>query len=202
MIDTAVNRMPQGIALGVGEQIVKQYKVGRYTFRQGSIEVIVTNKRVIRYEESSLFGMQNNQIDEINIDAVHGMYTHMKRSISIIGLVASLILIIYGIAMLSAGGRYGGYGGMQIYGFISLALAALIIFLSLKPSLEFGLMGAIGNPALGTVVNTRGRLFRRESNGVVFQFKPTADTTVMLKELGACVYDLKTLGDRAIEKWR
>ena len=72
VIDTAVNRMPQGIALGVGEQIVKQYKVGRYTFRQGSIEVIVTNKRVIRYEESSLFGMQNNQIDEINIDAVHG----------------------------------------------------------------------------------------------------------------------------------
>ena len=78
----SVNRMPQGIALGNGERIVKQYAIGRYTFRQGSINVIVTNKRVIRYEESTWMGMQNNRIDEINIDAVHGTSTTMVRSIS------------------------------------------------------------------------------------------------------------------------
>lgn len=209
------NRMPQGIALGVDERIVKQYKIGRYTFRQGSIYVIVTNKRVIRYEESTWLGMQNNQIDEINIDAVHGVFTHMRRSISILGIVIGLVLLIIGLSMLFAGSGRGydyGYGyGLEImssgffsrklFGFIALVVSGVVFYYSLKPTLEFGLMGAIGNAALSTVVNKRGRIIRNDSNSVIFQFKPTAETTTMLKEIGACIYDLKTLGDSVIEKW-
>lgn len=41
------NQMPQGIDLGVGEVVVKQYRVSRYTFRKGYIDVVITNKRVI-----------------------------------------------------------------------------------------------------------------------------------------------------------
>ena len=201
-----VNRMPQGIALGDGERIVKQYGIGRYTFRQGSIDVIVTNKRVIRYEESNWMGMQNNQIDEINIDAVHGTSTTMVRSISIIGAICALFFIIVGIAFISmnSGNSYRYYSSDLrgiIIGVIGICIGVFIFAKSCRPTLLFSLHGAIGGAALQTVVNNRGRLFGRNDTSVVFQFKPTSETTVMLKEIGACVYDLKTLGDAAIEKW-
>ena len=200
---SGVNRMPQGIAMGVNERIVKQYKIGRYTFRQGSIEVIVTNKRVIRYEESSLFGMQNNQIDEINIDSVHGVSTHMRRSISVLGMIFAVLFLVLGLVALfgDLGIGYRKSGMEYIAGFVMLAVCAVIVYASLKPTVEFAMMGSVGNFALGTVVNSRGRMFRNDNNSLIFQFKPTAETTVMLKEIGACVYDLKTLGDKAIEKW-
>lgn len=198
-VSTGVNRMPQGIALGVDEQIVKKYNIGRYTFRQGSIDVIVTNKRVIRYEESKWMGMQNNHIDEINIDAVHGISTHMVRSISILGLIASLVLISNGAIMAFATRSH--YINMQALGVIALLIGVFILFKSFRPTLQFSVRGTVGGPALMTDVNMRGRIFGRNDTSVVFQFKPTPETTVMLKEIGACVYDLKTLGDAAIAKW-
>jgi len=204
LIDTRVNTMPQGIALGVGEQIVKQYKIGRYTFRKGSIDVIVTNKRVIRYEESTWLGMQNNQIDEINIDAVHGVTTHMRRSISILGMIFALIFFIVSMVFLFGNIGFGYYGKSAIeyvIGFAALAACAVIVISSLKPSLVFTVQAAIGNPALATVVNLHGRFMRSSTGGIIMQFKPTPETTVMLKEIGACVYDIKTLGDAAISKW-
>lgn len=208
--DFSMNKMPQGIALGVDERVVKQYKIGRYSFRQGSIEVIVTNKRVIRYEESNWLGMQNNQIDEINIDAIHGVSTSMMRSISIIGIVFALIFLvvgIVGIAGLSEYRRYGfSLGSFEwLIPVIGFGACALILMHSFSPSLVFYMHGAIGAPALMTTVNLRGRFFGSNAMGgasAIFQFKPTAETTVMLKEIGACIYDLKTLGDTAIDKWR
>lgn len=195
-----VNRMPEGIALGVGERVVKEYQIGRYSFRQGKIVVIVTNKRVIRYEESSLFGMQNNQIDEVNIDAVHGTLTHMRRSISAFGLIVALVLIIVGLSTLFGGGYYVAFT-TRLIGIVSLVIAAVILIGSLRPMLEFALLGSVGGTVLGTVVNKRGRIIRNDSNSIIFQFKPTTEIIVMLKEIGACIYDLKTLGDAAIEKW-
>ena len=197
-----VNRMPQGIALGVDERVVKQYKIGRYSFRQGFIYVLVTNKRVIRYEESTLFGMQNNQIDEINIDAVHGITTRMRRSISILGVFFTLIFFVLGCVCLNFDSRYGyGQSGGTLVGVILLLVALAILVGCFKPTLEFGVLGSVGNNVLGTLVNSRGRWFRNDSNSVLFQFVPTEETTIMLKEIGACIYDLKTLGDAAIEKW-
>lgn len=203
------NRMAEGIALGIGEELVKRYRIGRYTLRQGEISVIVTNKRVIRFEESNWFGMQTNRMDEVNIDAVQGTSCTMQRSISILGLCATLILLIFGILSISQGSGYSGYyrygGGFSlgtIFGLSAVFAALLIIVNSLRPTLRFQIHGAVGAPVLQTEVNTLGRIFGRNYASFVFQFKPTAETATMLKEIGACVYDLKTLGDAAIEKWR
>jgi len=147
-----------------------------------------------------LFGMQNNQIDEVNIDAVHGTLTHMRRSISALGLIVALVLTIVGLVTLFGGGYYVDFT-TRLIGIVSLAVAAVIMIGSLRPMLEFALLGSVGGAVLGTVVNKRGRIIRNDSNSIIFQFKPTAETTVMLKEIGACIYDLKTLGDAAIEKW-
>ena len=87
-------------------------------------------------------------------------------------------------------------------GIVSIVLALLVIALSLRPTLYFCLHGGVGGPALETVVNARGRIFGRNNDSVMFQFRPTPETSDMLKEIGACIYDVKTLGDAAIEKWR
>ena len=188
------NRMPQGVALGSDERIVKNYRIGRYSFKQGAIDVIVTNKRVIRFEDSSLFGMKNNRIDEINIDAVHGVSTDMKRALSPFGFIISLILFIVAIGALVA-----GLSALTFIG--ALALCALALFLSLRPKLEFKIHGSVGGDALMNRVNSRALAIRSAGVGAVFQFKPTPETTVMLKEIGALLYDLKTLGDAAISRW-
>ena len=183
------NKMPEGIALGIGEEIVKRYKIGQYTFRQGAISVIITNKRVIRYEESNWLGMQTNRIDEINIDAVHGTSCTMARSISILGMVAAIILFLVGAFFASdtLGGR--GNSGFGLFGIVCIAIAVIIIINSFRPTLCFHLHGAVGAPVLQTDVNVLGRIFGRNYSSIVFQFKPTAETTVMLKEIGACIYD-------------
>ena len=79
-------------------------------------------------------------------------------------------------------------------------IAVIILFLSLKPSLNFYVYGG-GGKSLETIVNNRGRLFGRHNVGVFFQFKPTPEVTPMLKEIGALIYDIRTLGDNAIERW-
>lgn len=199
-VDAKAYRMAQGIALGHGEKVVRRYNVARYTFGQGSMEVIVTNKRVIRYEESQWFLMTENNIDEVNLDVVHGVSTTMKRSLSSLSLFAAIALLMFGIIALSFSMNFGAVSGIAVFIFC-LLVAILAIVLGLRPTMYFCLHGAVGGDTLQTAVNYQGRLFGRNNDSVFFQFKPTAETTEMLKEIGACIYDLKTLGDAAIEKW-
>ena len=194
-----VNRMPDGVALGSDERIVRQYQIGRYTLRQGAIEVIVTNKRVIRFEQSSLFGLRNARIDEINIDSVHGASTDMRRSFNPIVLGIAAILIIVGLIMtITALSQRDS----PLIPLGAIALGVIILLITLKPTLVFSLHASVGNPVLNTTVNDKGRFLRFGSGtNAVFQFRPTEETTVMLMEIGALIYDLKTLGDAAISRW-
>lgn len=214
-------RTPEGIAMGTGEKLVKQYKVAKFIlFRRGTIDIIVTNKRVIRYEQSTMFGLKNVDIQEMNIDSVHGVTAKVKRSVSLSGILLSLFLAIVGIiAMVSLAGSgdsgyssYYGYssynplGGllngfhiiMMLIGFIG---SAWIVLRMLLPVVHFHVLGAIGHGALPTSVSLLGRYAWVNTSGLLFQFKPTAESLAMLKEIGACIYDLKTLGDSAIDKW-
>ena len=189
------NRIQGGVIFSVDEKIVRHYQIGRYFLRKGSIELIVTNKRVIRFEESSLFGMRNNMMDEIDIQSITGVTASMQRSASILGLTAGLVFLIVGIA---------GFANLRdIHPLIPpavLLLSFIILFLSFKPSLIFYVHGG-GGRALTTVVNMRGRLFGIHNAGIVFQFRPTPEVTDMLKEIGALIYDIRTLGDKGIERW-
>ena len=201
-ITPSLIRMPNGIALGEGEQIVKQYRIGRYTLRRGEVIVTVTNKRVIRYELSSFLGLQNNVIEDVNIDVVNGTTTEVKRSLSILGLSVATVLLVLGILMI-----VWSFGSIRfspllfIGGFVSLGITGISVFKSIQPTMYFTLQTALGSRTLETSVNDRGRFMRFGKTGAIFQFKPTPETVIMLQEIGAMIYDLKTLGDTAIEKW-
>ena len=195
-------RMPNGIALGEGERIVKQYRIGRYTLRRGEVIVTVTNKRVIRYEISSFLGLQNNLIEDVNIDVVNGTATEVKRSLSILGLTVATILLVLGILMIVWSFSFWHFDPLLFIGGISaIAVTAFLVFKSIQPTMYFTLQTALGSRTLETSVNDRGRFMRFGKTGAIFQFKPTPETVIMLQEIGAMIYDLKTLGDMAIEKW-
>lgn len=197
-----VNRMINNIALSTDEKIVRQYRIGTYTLRQGTVEVIVTNKRVIRYETSNWMGMQSNRLDEVNLDAVHGVSCTMARSASVLGLTAAGVMGLLGLFMLSSAiNSYSSQLVQLVFGILLMGAAVLILLNSFRPSMDFCVHGALGAPALNTSVNVMGRLFGRNNASIVFQFKPTRETVTMLEEIGACIYDLKTLGDKAMEKW-
>ena len=51
-------------------------------------------------------------------------------------------------------------------------------------------------------MNLRGKLMNSAGYGIIFQYKPTADAVKMIKELGACITDLKERGDAAIDTWK
>jgi hypothetical protein len=189
------NRIQGGVIFSVDERIVRHYQIGRYFMRKGSIELIVTNKRVIRFEESTLFGMRNNMMDEIDIQSITGVSASMRRSASILGLTAGLILLLVGIVGLTKLRDVN-----PLIPLAALLLSFIILFLSFKPSLMFYVHGG-GGRALTTVVNSRGRIFGIHNIGTVFQFRPTPEVTDMLKEIGALIYDIRTLGDKGIERW-
>lgn len=198
------NRMQGGLIFGSDEQIIRHYQIGRYTLRKGTIELIVTNKRVIRYEESSLFGMRNNFLDEVDIQSIQGVSAMMRRSVSILGLTIGLAFLIFGLVTLFNKDPYsrGGLFGLGILPSLAALLIALIILVkSFKPTLAFYVRGGGEGTGLETVVNARGRIFGRHNIGVVFQFKPTAEVAPMLKEIGALIYDIRTLGDAGIARW-
>lgn len=115
----------------------------------------------------------------------------------------ALAFILGGLGLIISGASayYGPEAGPIIGGLVGIALGVLVLIKSFKPTVIFYVQGAHTSPAVVTAVNVFGRIIR-DGQGAIFQFEPTAETAVMLKEVGACVYDLKTMGDEAISKWR
>ena len=89
--------------------------------------------------------------------------------------------------------------------FIGLILLGVAVFMGIscrKPSYLFSIYATTSSQAMTTGVNLRGKLFGNNGNGIVFQYKPTQDALTMMCEIGACIVDLKTKGDYAIEAWK
>ncbi len=186
------HEMPSGVSLGMDEKVVRQYRIGRYTLRKGAVDVIVTNKRVIRYEDSTWFGMRTNRMDDIELKAISGVSCAMSRSISIPGLIFGGSLAVAGLTMMA-----GNIG----VGLLACLVGLVILLCSFRPSMVFCLYGPVSSGMLDTSVNVMGRLFGRNNSSMLFQFKPTSETTAMLREIGACINDLKNLGETAVARW-
>lgn len=191
------------IALGEGEQKVKEYVLGKYPFGCGTVQLIVTNKRVILKESYSFLFSTHSRIEELNLESVHGINGNIGRGRNKILFLIGLILSIgslFAVNLLS-NLLFGmpGYGGvsmpMLICGLIVLVLSCIF------PYMTFGIIGmGSDHQSLMTGINLNGKTFLNQ--GVVFQPRPTADARKSIAEAGACIFDLRTYGDEAIEKWK
>lgn len=105
------------IALGEGEQKVKEYVLGKYPFGCGRVNLVITNKRVILKESYSLLFLSHNRVEELNLESIHGVNGNigrgMNRKMFLIGFIIALVSLFAGIILPNIMGYssyYGYYG--------------------------------------------------------------------------------------------
>lgn len=197
------------IALIQGEVVVKQYHIGEFAkglgpAGKGSASIIVTNKRVISKQDSNFFGSSSTSVEEITLDNVAGVKNYFSQGYTIWRLVVAAISALIGIIVtFSSFGGWRGFSFMQfLYGLGICGVAVYMGITSRKPSYLFSIYAASANQAMVMGANLRGKIFNSGGYGIMFQYKPTKEAVKMMCEIGACIVDLKTKGDYAIEAWK
>jgi len=183
-------------ALAEGEVIVKRYNCADVRGVKGYLTV--TNKRLL----FNASGGNSRYNQEVTLSSVSGLtcYRGTNYDLRLILLGATIALMGMICLIGSADSALGG-GFLSTLGIISVCLGAIAIFFGIRTAFMIavyakdvsispivvgeGPKSLIGNSALFAIAST-----------------PTADTDIMLSELGALVQDLQSMGDLAIEKWQ
>lgn len=197
------------IALGDGEVPIRRYQIGRIQFLgSGSSHVLVTNRRVIAHSESHYLFTVTNSAQEVEIASITGVTTYLGKGFKKKLLTTGLALLVLSLILLIISSSYGRYlgmgGGVTGFGvFLLITSIALIIF-SRRPCFIFSVNANNSGNALRTEVNTAGVLTSSHggSGGLIFNFAPTEEVVKMIRELGACILDVKAKGDYAIDTWK
>lgn len=197
------------IALIQGEVVVKQYHIGEFvkglgSAGKGSASIIVTNKRVISKQDSDCFGSSSTSVEEITLDNVAGVKNYFSQGYTIWRLVVAANAALIGICA-----TFSSFGGWRSFSFlqflIGLCICGVAVYMGItsrKPSYLFSIYAASANQAMFMGANLRGKIFNSGGYGIMFQYKPTKEAVKMMCEIGACIVDLKTKGDYAIEAWK
>jgi len=202
-----INRFDR-IALTQGEVVVRQYHIGEFVKSiflpgKGSASIIVTNKRVISKQDSDYMGSSSTSVEELNLESINGVKNYYYQGYTIWRLILAIVGILAGLFLFfGAFGRYGVNGEQMIGSLIALAIGVYMALTCRKPSYLFGIYAAASTPAMEMGANLRGKIFNAAGNGIIFQYKPTKEAVKMMCEIGACIIDLKTNGDYAIDAWK
>lgn len=205
------------VALSQGEVVVRQYHIGKFTglrrlFGKGNSYMLITNKRVISKSDTKYLGTMSSSVEEVNIDNICGVSTMYAKGVSIWKMILGIILIISALVLLSQAmdlrsERYwyeyrNEIQQKSLEGFGCLAVGLILEFLCRKPSYMFHLVTKSASEALITAANIRGKVLNKQGYGLVFQFVPTKEAIPMMREIGACITDIRDKGDYAVEAWR
>ena len=186
------------IALTQDEVVVRKYTIGQFAkglrgAGTGEATVIITNKRVISKQSSECFGTSHTSVEELALENIAGVKNYFSQGITVWRLVAAGGLFLTGLPLLFE---------KTLIAIILLAAAAYMAHTCRKPSYLFSVYAGATGSAMTMGVNLRGKLFNSAGTGIVFQYKPTDEALNMMCEMGACIMDLKTKGNYAIEKWK
>lgn len=202
------------IVLSAGEEVVRQYHIG--TMKKGVFGlvdkktggdsyILVTNKRVISKSDCSYMGSSSTSLEEISIDNIAGVKNYYAVGMTIWKVIVGVLAISVGIALLFLGGNSYRFTDKLIKIIFAIALILLGIKMSReskKPSYLFSIYAASVGEAMLTGANLRGKLLNSQGYGIVFQYVPTTEAVTMMRELGACIMDIKAKGDYAVEIWK
>lgn len=187
------------IELSEGEVLVRQYHITVNQKPKARGDVAITNKRII-YQGK---GKTSVTIKEVPIESVSAINTFYGKGLKAGMILLGVIFIIVGIAGIAT-------VFLPILGLILGIFCFLNAFnsgysLSIKSSAVAGTGISVG--ASDISLSNGGffsRLFSTSGQGASFSMNaaPTAEALVMMNELGAIVLDLKTMGDKAIPKWK
>ncbi len=190
--------------------------------------VTVTNKRVILHAHGDSFSGGSFLVSEVPVQNVSGLNSYMGKSTSLLWAIITLVLglgcvtqILAMFASFAANSNSGSSGynpylslGQQApspspsFNFGALVLAAIfggLAFLAFKKvfntvfTLQVYANGADAAPiALG---GATGGLFSQAASKALTA-SPAEDSELLIRELGAIVLELQTMGDMAIKRWK
>lgn len=195
------------LILADGETLIRSYEASHLDHPKATGYLIATNRRLMFIGESSGAIGESVMHREVNIVHVNGLYAYYDtgKSFGILIFAAILTLIFILLAFASpvfiVGLLWPAYivykfftnptgrnAQMQVAIMADGAQSSPISFGQINEggllSRIMGLFGASGNNAWMSVIAGPGR-----------------DAAVLVRELGALVLDIQTLGDHALEKW-
>ena len=204
------------ILLAEGEVNVKSYHctsfpdvaLTRFFSLAADGYVSVTNKRVIFFGD----GKKSTLFSEVDIDKVTGIVSYSGRGWNLLALLFWLIIYIFQGSIIFghiAAFKFNASFGLFMLTVLSIAVLGLEIFVGrffIRPWLyNFYIMGngaEVTPVGAGNLHSTlRWWVTGQGALNSMMSFFPGPDKEKVVRELGALIKDIQTLGEFGIEKW-
>lgn len=175
--------------LSEDEVIVKHYHCASVKLPNSDGFLTVTNKRVIFHASDP--GEISRICFEVLLDSVSGISCLIGQNIKAGRLVFAILITLFSFSL---------FKDSTFLGIILILLGFILAISACKATYSLKIYSSKAN---GSPINLGEGATSFVGNSSIYSIscKPTPETKVMIKELGAIIIDLQTLGDHAIEKW-
>jgi len=190
----------KGIILSEDEIIIREYEASSLDSLKAKGFVIATNRRLI-FTGSTQTSLGNSVIvRDTKIDSISGVTGGLTRKKGIVQTIIGLIIALAGFMLLFNDSPFYGLGFIAIGGFI-----AYRGFNGGGVQMYLAIMSSDSKPSINVDVAASGFFSRVKSHDAFLTVDasgPGAHTEQMIREIGALVQDIQTMGDLAIAKWQ
>lgn len=207
--------------LSDNEKEVTTYRCSELKFPPCTGFLTVTNKRVVFHGVSTSLGngflegllssgpgqsANSRIVNEVKIDSISGLNCFYGAKVNFMRaffgvLVAILSLICFGNSRGTnwMTGRTETKGFMIFLGVALLCLALFILYKCFKRVFSLKIYSTQATGAISIGEGMGGMLGSSAAFSMIAS--PTPETDLMMRQLGAIIYDIQALGDRGASKW-
>lgn len=196
------DKLSQIVTLSDGEVVVKEYSCTKLKRPQCEGTLSVTNKRIVFHGQGSSSRIQK----EVPLKLVSGLDTYYGVNFDFVKIILGIIIILLSFSIMGQLNQISYYTGGTtdkyfIYGVLFIVLGIILIWLGVQPCFILSLYASgtdgapiqIGTPPMSLIGN---------SALYTLNARKSLETDLMMKELGAMVEELQTMGDLAVQKWK
>lgn len=172
--------------------------------------ITVTNKRVVLHTHSDSATGTSRMVSEVPIEMVSGISSYIGSGYSVWKMIAVVflgLLLLNNISSIVKTDYAGNSGINPVALFISIFIGFVIYYLAQTIKMTIFNLQVYSSGAAGVAIalssGAAGLLGLTGQNAVkALTANPAQDAEKLVRELGAIVLDVKTLGDMAIQKWQ
>lgn len=190
----------RGVILAEDEVIIREYEASYINNPKSEGYVIATNRRLIFTGSTSKALGSSILIRDTKIDSITGVYGGLTRKRSIIQIIIGILIVLMSsYSLIEDGGMFS---------FIFLLIGIIITYLGFNASgvqMYLYVLSSLSSPTISVSVEASRGWFSKinlhDASMTVSASGPGKHTEQMIRELGALVQDIQTMGDLAINKW-
>lgn len=190
----------RGVLLSEDEVVIREYEASNLELMNAKGFVIATNRRLIFTGSTKTAFGNSVLVRDTKIDSITGVMGGLSRKKSILQLIIGILIALVGIMSFSSS---------FLFALIGLALGGFIAYKGLKSKglqMYVSVMSSQSSPVINVSVEAANGFFSRiKSNDAFLTVNasgPGIHTEQLIREIGALIQDIQTMGDLAIDKWR